>query len=58
VNLVRRAPEGWTELLEITRSCLSIGDVPRARAFALKALAQSPPPAVRAELLTALTRAA
>jgi len=58
VNLVRRAPEGWAELLEITRSCLAIGDVPRARAFALKALAMSPPPAVRAELLTALTRAA
>jgi hypothetical protein len=58
VNLVRRAPEGWGELLEVTRSSLAIGDVPRAKAFALKALAMSPPPAVRAELLTALTRAA
>ena len=58
VNLVRRAPEGWAELLEVTRSCLAIGDVPRARAFALKALAMSPSPEARAELLTALTRAA
>jgi hypothetical protein len=58
VSLVRRAPEGFAELLEITRSCLAIGDVPRARAFALKALALSPPTQARAELLRALTHAA
>jgi limonene-1,2-epoxide hydrolase len=58
VNLVRRAPDGWAELLEITRSCFAVGDVPRARAFAVKALAMSPPPEARAELLAALTRAA
>ena len=58
VNLVRRAPDGWAELLEITRSCLAVGDVPRARAFAFKAIAMSPPPPARAELLAVLTRAA
>lgn len=58
VKLVRRAPESWAELLDVTRSCLEIGDVPRARAYALKALALSPPPAARAELVSVLTRAA
>jgi hypothetical protein len=58
VRIVRRAPEGWAELLELTRSCLAVGDVPRAKAFALKALALAPPPPARAELLAALTRAA
>lgn len=56
VAVVRREPRGWEELLEVARRCAASGDAPRARAYALKALAQSPPAPARAAIVALLTR--
>ena len=58
VDLVHRPPHGWAEMLEIARRAARDGDAPLARAYALKALALSPPPEARAEIVALLTRAA
>jgi hypothetical protein len=58
VELVRRPPSGWREMLEVARRCARDGDLPLSRAYALKALALSPSPEARAEIVSLLTRAA
>ncbi len=51
VHVVRQAPTGDCEaLIREARACLERGERARAAAFALKALAQSPPEAIRSEL--------
>jgi hypothetical protein len=51
VQVIRRgAPDGWEALTREARACLAQGERARAAAFALKALAQSPPEAIRPEL--------
>jgi hypothetical protein len=51
VHVVRRtAGDGWETLTREAHACLLRGERPRAVAFALKALALSPPEAVRIEL--------
>ena len=51
VTIVKGTPEkSWEALIPEARACLERGERTRAAAFALKALAQSPPEAIRAEL--------
>jgi hypothetical protein len=58
VDLERRVATGWTELAAEAHRALARGDRTRARAFALKALAGSPPDPERIELTAILSRVA
>jgi hypothetical protein len=58
VKLKQRQPDSWAGMLGAARRSLETGDCTRARAFAVKALALSPPPGARRELKSILTRAA
>ncbi len=58
VDLKRRPADHWFTMVAEARNASSRGDHQRARAFALKALALSPPQDIRAELLSILRRAA
>ncbi|MBW2275873.1 MAG: J domain-containing protein [Deltaproteobacteria bacterium] len=58
VDLVRRAPTGWAELAREAHRSAALGDRDRARAFALKALAATPPEAARTQLTAILSRVA
>jgi len=58
VNLIRRPPAGWQGMLEVARRCIRNGDTKLARAYALKALALSPPAQARAEIVSLINNAA
>jgi hypothetical protein len=58
VELARQPVDGWSALLDEARRASRRGDQTRARAFALKALAKSPPTEARAALTAILRRAA
>jgi hypothetical protein len=58
VDLVRREPVGWAELAREAHRAASVGDRARARAFALKALAASPPDPQRVALTEILSKVA
>ncbi|MCP4675348.1 MAG: J domain-containing protein [Deltaproteobacteria bacterium] len=58
VELTRRPVDRWFNMLALARTADGKGDLRRARAFAMKALALSPPGDIRAELLKILKRAA
>jgi hypothetical protein len=58
VDIVRREPRGWSELALEAQRAARRGDRARARAFALKALAASPPDPERTELTAILSRVA
>jgi hypothetical protein len=58
VKLVKHRPDSWGGMLDAARRSLEAGDCSRARAFAVKALALSPPPGARRELLSILAKAA
>jgi len=58
VDLVRRQPGGWAELAREAHLAAERGDQTRARAFALKALAASPPDPDRTALTEILSRVA
>ena len=58
VDLVQREPAGWIELAREAHRAIARGDRTRARAFALKALAASPPDPQRTELTAILSRVA
>jgi len=58
VHIIRRAAQPWLPLLNEARLSARRGDRHRARAFALKALAHTPPAELRAELKAILVVAA
>jgi hypothetical protein len=58
VDLVRREPSGWVELAREAHLADERGDWARARAFALKALAASPPDPQRTRLTAILSKVA
>jgi hypothetical protein len=51
VNLVKCRPSGWRELYTETLRARGAGNTVRARAFAIKTLAMSPPKDVRTEIM-------
>jgi len=58
VDLVQRAPKGWAELVREAQRAAVLGDRARARAFALKALAASPPDDARVRMTAILSKVA
>ncbi len=58
VELTRRPVDRWFTMIALARRAESNGNHGRARAFAMKALALSPPRDIRDELLGILKRAA
>ena len=58
VNLVKRRPSGWRELYTEAVRAHSAGNTVRARAFAIKTLAMSPPKDIRSEIMQIIARVA
>ncbi len=58
VEISKRQVPSWTFFLEEAKRASFGGDVRRAKAFALKAMAANPPHNARYELLAILKRAA